>query len=57
MTMTINKTTRCSVILLVFAISDAFFLKGTRDNFKTHVNFIKPTFWCCLRQDEAYDKK
>ena len=31
--------------------------KGTRDNFKIHVNFMKPTFLCRLRQDEAYDKK
>ena len=31
--------------------------KGTRDNFKIHVNFMKPTFLCSLRQDEAYDKK
>ena len=33
------------------------FLKGTRDNFKIHVNFMKPTFLCRLRQDETYDKK
>ena len=32
-------------------------LKGTRDNFKIHVNFMKPSFLCRLRQDEAYDKK
>ena len=32
-------------------------LKGTRDNFKIHVNFMKHTFLCSLRQDEAYDKK
>ena len=32
-------------------------IKGTRDNFKIHVNFMKPTFLCRLRQDEAYDKK
>ena len=30
--------------------------KGTRDNFKIHVNFMKPTFLCSLRQDEAYDE-
>ena len=34
-----------------------FSVKGTRDNFKIHVNFMKPTFLCSLRQDEAYDKK
>ena len=34
-----------------------YFLKGTHDNFKIHVNFMKPTFSCGLRQDEAYDKK
>ena len=32
-------------------------VKGTRDNFKIHVNFMKPTFLCSLRQDETYDKK
>ena len=32
-------------------------LKGTRDNFKIHVNFMKPTFLCSLRQGEANDKK
>ena len=32
-------------------------LKGTRDNFKIHVNFMKPTFLFSLRQDKAYDKK
>ena len=32
-------------------------LKGTRDNFKIHVNFMKSTFLLRLRQDEAYDKK
>ena len=32
-------------------------IKGTRDNFKIHVNFMKPTYSCSLRQDEAYDKK
>ena len=30
---------------------------GTRDILKIHVNFMKPTFLCSLRQDEAYDKK
>ena len=34
-----------------------FPVKGTRDNFKNHVNFMKPTFLCRLRQDETYDKK
>ena len=32
-------------------------IKVTRDNFKIHVNFMKPTFLCSLRQDNAYDKK
>ena len=32
-------------------------LKGNRDNFKIHVNFMKPTFVRSLRQDKAYDKK
>ena len=32
-------------------------IKGTRDNIKIHVNFMKNTFLCSLRQDEAYDKK
>ena len=32
-------------------------IKGTRDNFKIHVNFMKFTFLCRLQQDEAYDKK
>ena len=32
-------------------------LKGTRDNFKIHVNFMKLTFLCRVRQDKAYDKK
>ena len=37
----------------------AHLFKGTRDNFKIHVNFMKPTFLytCSLMQDEAYDKK
>ena len=30
--------------------------KGTRDNFKIHVNFMKLTFLCSLRQDETYDE-
>ena len=33
------------------------YLKGTRDNFRIHVNFMKPTFLRSLRQGEAYDKK
>ena len=33
------------------------FVKGTRDNFKIHVNFMKPTFLGSLRQNKAYDKK
>ena len=32
-------------------------IKGTRDNFKIQVNFMKPTFLRSLRQGEAYDKK
>ena len=31
-------------------------LKGTRDNFKIHVNFMKLTFLCSLRKDETYDE-
>ena len=34
-----------------------FTLQGTRDNFKIHVNFMKPQFLCIVRQDEAYNKK
>ena len=36
---------------------DSSRFKGTRDILKIHVNFMKPTFLCRLRQDEAYDKK
>ena len=31
-------------------------LKGTRDNSKIHVNIMKLTFLCRLRQDETYDE-
>ena len=32
-------------------------LKGTRDKAKIHVNFMKHTFLCSVRQNKTYDKK
>ena len=32
-------------------------LKGTRDKAKIHVNLMKPTFLCSVRQNKIYDKK
>ena len=46
----LSKTVGC------FALKGVVF-KGTRDNFKIHVNFMKTTFSRSVRQDEAYDKK
>ena len=48
-----------TILLLFESLLTIFFfaIKGTRDNFKIHVNFMKPTFLCSLRQDKAYDKK
>ena len=45
----------CDVTTCADAMKIKF--KGTRDNFKIHVNFMKSTFLCSLRQDETYDKK
>ena len=41
----------------LYTAKNRIHLKGTRDNFKIHVIFMKPTFLCSFRQDEAYDKK
>ena len=52
-----NSTQKPVTFLPILGNIVYMYLKGTRDNFKIHVNFMKPTFLCRLRQDEAYDKK
>ena len=53
----LRKKAECPNEAYFLAQKNIKLIKGTRDNFKIHVNFMKPTFLCRLRQDEAYDRK